>query len=651
MPAHLGPGSGRAGYGVPMVRHLILAGLAVATLATILAAVLGPWRWWFPAIAFLLLLLVAVRDATQRKHSVLRNFPVLGHMRFFLEKIRPEIQQYFIERNYDGKPFDRDQRSLVYSRAKGFKGDKAFGTELNVNEPGYEYFVQSVAPKPAPEDEHRVRLGGPDCLQPYDASLLNISAMSFGSLSKNAVLAMNKGAALGGFAQETGEGGLTEYHLAHGADLIWEFGSGYFGTRDEHGNFDPEVFREKSHLPQVKAINIKLSQGAKPGLGGVLPGSKVTAEIAAARGVPEGQTCISPASHSAFTTPRELIRFVARLRELSGGKPIGFKLCVGSRVEILAICKAMIEEGVSPDFIIVDGGEGGTGAAPLEYQDHVGTPLVEGLILMHNALVGSGLRERIKLGCAGKITSGHDIVRHIIQGADFCMSARAMMMAVGCIQAQACHTNKCPVGVTTQDPRLYRALDVTDKGERVERYHRLTVAEAGQMISTMGCEHPEELTREMLRRKVTATQSTSYETLYQWLRPGELFEGVEGGWGEDWDYADPDRFSAGHPGKYVFHDRGPLTPAGVIPEADRRYAGGAAGVRFPDGRPAAASSPSGAPVAGGSRENGSPAGTGKRPEGEPGTTAGAQHTTRDPVPEPDNVDPRDDSRSRNPGMA
>lgn len=639
-----------------MVRLLILGGLTLATLATVLAAVLGPWGWWFPAVLFLLLLLVAVRDATQRRHSVLRNFPVLGHMRFFLEKIRPEIQQYFIERNYDGKPFDRDQRSLVYSRAKGFKGDKAFGTELDVNEPGYEYFVQSVAPRAAPEDEHRVRLGGPDCRQPYDASLLNISAMSFGSLSKNAVLAMNKGAALGGFAQETGEGGLTEYHLAHDADIIWEFGSGYFGTRDENGNFDPEQFRRKANLPQVKAVNIKLSQGAKPGLGGVLPGAKVTAEIAAARGVPEGQTCISPASHSAFTTPRELIRFVARLRELSHGKPVGFKLCVGSRVEFLAICKAMIEEGVTPDFIVVDGAEGGTGAAPLEYQDHVGTPLVEGLILVHNALVGAGLRERIKLGCAGKITSGHDIVRHIIQGADFCMSARAMMMAVGCIQAQACHTNKCPVGVTTQNPRLYRALDVEDKGDRVERYHRLTVEEAGQIIATMGCDHPEELTREMLRRKVTATQSISYESLYQWLRPRELFEGVKGGWGEDWDYADPDRFSAGHPGKYVFHDRGPLTPGGVVPAADREYAGvGGSSVGSARVRGAAASSSPGAVRTGDDAAPQDPAdaspGASRRPEGEPGTSPGAQHTRRDPAPEPGNVDPDDDSRSRNPGLA
>ncbi|MBD2762851.1 FMN-binding glutamate synthase family protein [Kocuria sp. cx-116] len=622
-----------------MVRILILAALVVAVLVTVTAAVFGPWGWWIPAVIFILLLLVGIRDATQRRHAILRNFPVLGRARFFLEEIRPEIQQYFIERNWDGKPFNRDQRSLIYSRAKGFKGDKAFGTELNVNQPGYEYFVQSIAPKAAPEVEHRVRLGGPDCTQPYDASLLNISSMSFGSLSKNAVLAMNKGAAQGGFAQETGEGGLTKYHLQYGADLIWEFGSGYFGARTADGHFDPEKFREKSNTEQVKAVTIKLSQGAKPGLGGVLPGTKVTAEIAEARGVPEGETCISPASHSAFTTPRELVRFIAQLRELSNGKPIGFKLCIGSRVEILAICKAMIEEKTTPDFIIVDGSEGGTGAAPLEYQDHVGTPLTEGVILLHNALVGSGLRDRIKIGAAGKVISGHDIVRHIIQGADFCMSARAMMMAVGCIQAQKCHTNKCPVGVATQDPRLYQALDVDSKGDRVERYHRLTVEETGQIIATMGCERPEQMTREMLRRRITATESISYESLYRWLGRGELFEGVEGGWGEDWDYASPDRFTAGHPGKYVYNDRTEFTGRGEAAAGrDMAMAGANQGSVSATARGRAAA-PTRAAAQGTGQSN---AGATNRPEGQPGTVSGAQHTVQDPGTREDHVDPGDE---------
>ena len=622
-----------------MVRILILAALVVAVLVTVTAAVFGPWGWWIPAVLFTLLLLVGARDATQRRHAILRNFPVLGRARYFLEEIRPEIQQYFIERNWDGKPFNRDQRSLIYSRAKGFKGDKAFGTELNVNQPGYEYFVQSIAPKAAPEVEHRVRLGGPDCTQPYDASLLNISSMSFGSLSKNAVLAMNKGAAQGGFAQETGEGGLTKYHLQYGADLIWEFGSGYFGARTADGHFDPEKFREKSNLEQVKAVTIKLSQGAKPGLGGVLPGTKVTAEIAEARGVPEGETCISPASHSAFTTPRELVRFIAQLRELSNGKPIGFKLCIGSRVEILAICKAMIEEQTTPDFIIVDGSEGGTGAAPLEYQDHVGTPLTEGVILLHNALVGSGLRDRIKIGAAGKVISGHDIVRHIIQGADFCMSARAMMMAVGCIQAQKCHTNKCPVGVATQDPRLYQALDVDSKGDRVERYHRLTVEETGQIIATMGCDRPEQMTREMLRRRITATESISYESLYRWLGRGELFEGVEGGWGEDWDYASPDRFTSGHPGKYVYNDRTEFTGRGEAAEGREMAMAGANQGSVSSTARDRVTQPTRTTAQGTGQSN---AGTTNRPEGQPGTAPGAQHTVRNPGTRDDHVDPGDE---------
>lgn len=622
-----------------MVRILILATLIAAVIVTVTAAVFGPWGWWIPAVLFILLLIVGIRDASQRRHAILRNFPLLGRARYFLEEIRPEIQQYFIERNWDGKPFNRDQRSLIYSRAKGFKGDKAFGTELNVNQPGYEYFVQSIAPKAAPEVEHRVRLGGPDCTQPYDASLLNISAMSFGSLSKNAVLAMNKGAAQGGFAHETGEGGLTKYHLQYGADLIWEFGSGYFGARTADGRFDPEKFREKSNLEQVKAITIKLSQGAKPGLGGVLPGTKVTAEIAEARGVPVGETCISPASHSAFTTPRELVRFIAQLRELSNGKPIGFKLCIGSRVEVLAICKAMIEEKTTPDFIIVDGSEGGTGAAPLEYQDHVGTPLTEGVILLHNALVGSGLRDRIKIGAAGKVISGHDIVRHIIQGADFCMSARAMMMAVGCIQAQKCHTNKCPVGVATQDPRLYQALDVDSKGDRVERYHRLTVEETGQIIATMGCDRPEQMTREMLRRRITATESISYESLYRWLGRGELFEGVEGGWGEDWEYANPDRFTSGHPGKYVYNDRTEFTGRGEATEGrEMAMAGVNRGSVSATARDRTAQ-PTRTTAQGTGQSN---AGTTNRPEGQPGTAPGAQHTVRDPGTRDDHVDPGDE---------
>ncbi|MFB0833793.1 FMN-binding glutamate synthase family protein [Arthrobacter halodurans] len=525
-----------------MVRFLILALLASLGFATVVAAAFGSAGWWVLAAAVLLVLGLGVHDVLQTRHAILRNFPVLGHLRYLLESIRPEIQQYFIERNYDGRPFDRDTRSLVYARAKGADSHKAFGTERDVNELGYEYLLHSTVPVAPPSSPHRVRIGGPDCARPYDASLLNISSMSFGSLSKNAVLAMNKGAALGGFLQETGEGGLTRHHLEHGADLFWEIGSGYFGCRDDAGRFDPESFAAKAAHPNVKGITIKLSQGAKPGLGGVLPAAKVTEEIAEARGVPQGVDCVSPASHSAFRTPRELMVFVRTLRELSGGKPIGYKFCVGSRTDVLAMCKAMMETGVTPDYIIVDGSEGGTGAAPLEYEDHVGTPLTEGLMLVHNALVGCGLRERIKLGAAGKVATGSDIVKRLIQGADFTMSARAMMMATGCIQAQKCHTNECPVGVATQDARLMRALDVEDKGNRVHNYHKLTVREAEQIMASLGVADPGRLNQRMLRRRVDHLTTRSYASLYHWLRPGELLMDPPRGWRLDWEESDADHF-------------------------------------------------------------------------------------------------------------
>lgn len=549
-----------------MARFLILVVLVVLGFITILAASLGSVGWWILAAVVLGLLILGVWDVVQTKHSILRNYPVLGHMRYLLESIRPEIQQYFIERNIEGKPFNRDVRSLIYARSKGENSHKAFGTERDVNQMGYEYLIHSTAPVAPPKELPRVRLGGPDCTQPYDVSLMNISSMSFGSLSKNAVLAMNKGAALGGFAHETGEGGLTKYHLEYGADLIWEIGSGYFGTRDDSGHFHPDSFIEKANLPAVKGISIKLSQGAKPGLGGVLPGGKVTPEIAEARDVPMGQDCISPASHSAFSTPRELMHFVKRLRELSNGKPVGFKLCIGSRVDVLAMCKAMLEEKITPDFIVIDGSEGGTGAAPLEYQDNVGTPLTEGLMLMHNALVGVGLRKQIRLGAAGKVASGSDIVKRMIEGADFTLSARSMMIATGCVQAQKCHTNECPVGVATQDPRLIRGLNVEDKGDRVFNYQKLTVSEAVQIMASMGCTSPEQLSPRMLRRRVDHLTTRSYAKIYNWMDPGELLTKPPRHWAEDWEWADPDHF-----GEFPGETHDPEEKAGAVegsPEYD-----------------------------------------------------------------------------------
>ncbi len=525
-----------------MLAFLILGTLVVLGALTVLAGVVGSAAWWVLLGVVGVLLLVGVYDVVQRRHSLLRNYPVLGHLRFLLEAIRPELQQYFIERNVDGRPFARDTRTIVYERAKGIAGEKAFGTELDVNAVGYEFLVHSVAPADAASRPHTVRVGGPDCSQPYEMAMLNVSAMSFGSLSANAIRAMNAGAALGGFAQDTGEGGLSRYHLEGGGDLIWELGSGYFGARTPDGGFDAAQFADKAAHDAVRCVSLKLSQGAKPGIGGVLPGAKVTAEIAEARGVPIGETVTSPSRHTAFSTPRELVRFVARMRELAGGKPAGIKLCVGTRVDVLAVVRAMLAEGTAPDFVVVDGSEGGTGAAPLEYEDHVGTPLTEGLILVHNALVGAGLRDRVRLGASGKVATGADVVKRIIQGADYTNSARAMMMATGCIQSQRCHTNHCPVGVATQDPKRARALDVEDKTHRVHRYQQATVAEADRMIASLGAAHPGELHPRMLRRRVSPTDTRSYAELYEWLRPGQLLAEPPTGWVDDWERADPDRF-------------------------------------------------------------------------------------------------------------
>ena len=489
---------------------------------------------------------LAAWDVTQKKHSILRNYPVAGHARYLLESIRPEIQQYFIERNWDGRPFNRNTRATIYERAKGQHSERAFGTERDVNRTGYEALMHSNVPITNSPTPPRIRVGGAECTQPYDISLLNVSAMSFGSLSDNAVRSLNKGAAMGGFAHDTGEGSISPYHREFGGDLIWELGTGYFGARTPEGDFDPEVFAKKAQDPQVKMVSLKLSQGAKPGIGGVLPGPKVTEEIAEIRGIPVGKTCVSPPNHRVFSTPIELLHFIAKMRELSGGKPAGFKLCVGSRTEFLSICKAMVETGITPDFIIVDGSEGGTGAAPLEFENHVGLPLTQGLMIVHNALMGAGLRDKIKVGASGKVASGSDIIKRLIQGADFTLAARAMMMAVGCIQAQVCHTGKCPVGVATQNPRRARAVDVPDKSTRVKNYHDGTIAEAIRMMASMGAAHPDELEPTMLRRNVSESESWSYARLYDWLKPGELLSGAPDEWADDWNTARADSFAIPH---------------------------------------------------------------------------------------------------------
>ena len=525
-----------------MLKFFIIGTLAVVAAVVALAASLGGWAWWVLLVIVVALLALGIWDVLQRKHSILRNYPVLGHIRFLMEDIRPELQQYFIERNYDGRPYDRDIRSLIYERAKNIAGEQAFGTERDVYEPGYEYLVHSTTPVDPPTEMPRVLIGGPDCSKPYSMALLNVSAMSFGALSANAIRALNKGAKVGGFAHDTGEGGLSPYHQEHGGDLVWEIGSGYFSTRTKDGHFDRAEFASKASSDQVKMVSLKLSQGAKPGIGGVLPAAKVSAEIARIREVPQGEKCVSPSAHSVFHTPVELIEFVSDMRELSGGKPAGFKLCVGSRIDVLAMCKAMLEVGTTPDFIIVDGSEGGTAAAPLEYEDHMGMPLTDGLMLVHNALVGVGLRDRVRIGASGKVAAANDIVKRLIQGADYTNAARAMMMAVGCIQAQLCHTDKCPVGVATQDTRRARAVNVEDKSQRVQHYQQGTVEEAVKMMASMGARNPRELSPTQLRKVISPWETRSYAELFEWLAPGQLRAEPPATWAADWAAADPFAF-------------------------------------------------------------------------------------------------------------
>lgn len=485
---------------------------------------------------------VAIHDLTQTKNPVLRNYPVLGHMRTLLTDIGPELRQYFIERDWDGRPFNRDQRNAIYERAKGMQSETSFGTVQDVYATNHEHLVHTLSPVDEPSEPPRTLIGGKDCTQPYSISMLNVSSMSFGSLSKNAVRALNKGAAMGGFAHNTGEGGISPYHKEFGGDLVWQMGTGYFGARTHDGDFDPAKFRDRAADDQVKMVELKVSQGAKPGIGGVLPADKITKEVSEIRDVPMGKDCISPAAHRVFSTPVELIEFIAKMRELSGGKPAGFKLCVSSRREVLAICKAIREVGTAPDFIVVDGSEGGTGAAPIDFEDHMGMPLTHGLMTVHNALVGTGLRDQIKLGASGKVAGGSDIVMRMIQGADYTNSARAMMMAVGCIQAQRCHTGECPTGVATQDPRRNRAVVVKDKSQAVYNYHKTTVNTAVRLMASMGVTDPADLTPEMLRRNISPTESRSYASIYEWLRPGQLLEDPPSSWAQEWKAASPDTF-------------------------------------------------------------------------------------------------------------
>jgi glutamate synthase domain-containing protein 2 len=504
---------------------LSAVGLLLATF-TWVAFHQGGWL----ALVCLFLLGLGWRDTHQRRHAVLRNYPIIGHLRFLLEFIRPEMRQYFIESDSEAAPFSRAQRSLVYQRAKGEPDNRPFGTQLDVKAPGYEWINHSMAPSRIGSQDFRVLIGGggSSCSKPYSASIFNISAMSFGALSANAILALNGGAKKGNFAHDTGEGSISAHHRVNGGDLIWEIGSGYFGCRNADGSFNEEHFTSNARDEQVKMIELKLSQGAKPGHGGVLPGPKVTAEIAAARGVPIGVDCISPARHSAFDTPVEMMQFIERLRQLSGGKPTGFKLCIGHPWEWFALAKAMLETGLLPDFIVVDGAEGGTGAAPLEFTDHVGAPLQEGLLLVHNTLVGLNLRHRVKIGCAGKVVSAFDVARNMALGADWCNAARGFMFALGCIQAQTCHTGACPTGVTTQDPQRQRALVVPDKAERVWRFQSNTLHALKELVQAAGLQHPGEITASHIVRRMDDGSVKLLAHQLPFVKTGELLAAING---------------------------------------------------------------------------------------------------------------------------
>ncbi|MGE0627947.1 MAG: FMN-binding glutamate synthase family protein [Hyphomicrobiaceae bacterium] len=489
------------------------------------------------------LALLGTHDILQKRHSILRNYPIAAHLRFLLEQIRPEMRQYFFEGEKDGTPFPRDKRAIVYQRAKMQLDKRPFGTQYDVYADAYEWVNHSIAARSPAHEPFRITIGLDTCAEPYAASVFNISAMSYGALSANAIRSLNKGAKLGGFAHDTGEGGVSPYHLEFGGDLIWEIGSGYFGCRNRDSSFSPEKFADRARHPSIRMVEIKISQGAKPGHGGVLPAAKISREISEIRGIEMGRDCVSPPHHSAFSTPIELLYFVDELRRLAGGKPSGFKLCIGHPWEFMAIIKAMLETGITPDFIVIDGKEGGTGAAPLEFADHIGMPLRDGLSFANNALTGAGLRNKIKLGASGKIVTAFDITRAIALGADWCNAARGFMFAVGCIQAQSCHTGNCPTGVATQDPMRQRAIVVADKATRVANYHKATVEALAELIAAAGLDHPAEIRPNHISQRVTASEVRTYAELYPVLEHGELLDGIRDPvFAEAWKLARPDSF-------------------------------------------------------------------------------------------------------------
>ena len=498
-----------------------------------------------PLVLFGGLTLLGLRDLLQRRHSILRSYPLAAQLRYLFERIRPEMRQYFFEGDKDGVPFSRDKRAVVYQRAKGQLDKRPFGTQYDVYAPDFEWFNHSAVPKKITDKAFRIEVGGPDCKQTYSASVFNISAMSFGAISPNAIRALNIGAKKGDFAHTTGEGGISKYHQKYGGDLIWQIGSGYFGCRNKFGEFCEETFAEVAGLDAVKMIELKLSQGAKPGHGGVLPKEKISREIARTRKITRDKDCISPAAHSMFSTPIQLMHFIKKMRDLSGGKPVGFKLCIGHSWEFLAICKGMLATGITPDFIVVDGKEGGTGASPLEFADHMGMPLRDGLSFVHNSLVGVDLRDKIKIGASGKIVSAFDMARVMALGADYCNAGRGFMFALGCIQAQQCHTDHCPTGIATQDWTRQRALVVSDKATRVYNFHQATVEALAELVSAIGLSHPSELQPHHLSKRISGERVATFDKLFPHLTNGALLVGSDiPQFSEAWNMASAESFTA-----------------------------------------------------------------------------------------------------------
>ncbi|MBQ0768060.1 MAG: FMN-binding glutamate synthase family protein [Bizionia sp.] len=524
----------------------------ISTISLLITLALGIYLspyWYVLFVIVLAFTILGYYDVFQTRHTIMRNYPILGRLRFVLEDLRPKMYQYFIESDIDGRPFNRVDRSTVYQRAKGVRDTIPFGTQHDVYAEGYEWICHSIAPKAFDTLNHdpRVMIGNKDCKHPYSASILNISAMSFGALSSAAVESLNGGAKIGNFAHNTGEGGLSDYHLKHGGDLIWQIGTGYFGCRTEEGKFNPELFSEKSQHPHVKMIELKISQGAKPGHGGILPAEKNSEEIARIRHIEPHTKVSSPPYHSAFDTPIEMVKFIKELRDLSGGKPVGFKLCIGYKSEFISICQAMIDLDIYPDYIAVDGGEGGTGAAPPEFSNYVGAPLIDGLDFVHNILTGMGIRQHIKIIAAGKITSAFHIARAIALGADACYQARAMMLALGCIQALLCNTNECPTGITTQDPKLTVGLVPADKKIRVASYHEKTVKNFVELLGATGVDESKYLSRSHIYRRISFNDMITYEELFPSIIPGSMVNGqIPDKYNMDFAFADKTRWGI-HP--------------------------------------------------------------------------------------------------------